>query len=80
MKKDIVRCVEHCLICQQVKAKHQRLARHFQPLPILEWKWEHVSMDFVYGFPRAQNGQDAVWVMIDRLTKMAHFLPVSSLC
>lgn len=52
--------VEQCLIRQQVKAEHQRPARYLQPLPIPEWKWEHVSMDFVCGFSRAQSGQDVV--------------------
>ncbi|XP_062151930.1 uncharacterized protein LOC133860320 [Alnus glutinosa] len=44
--------------------------------PIPELKWEHISMKFVYGFPRASSGQDAVWVIVDRLTKMTHFLPI----
>ena len=47
-----------------------------QPLPILEWKWEHITMDFVVGLPRTQQGHDAIWVIVDRLTKSAHFLPV----
>ena len=47
-----------------------------QPLPIAEWKWEHVTMDFVAGFPSMSSGQDAIWVVVDRLTKIAHFLPI----
>ena len=47
-----------------------------QPLPIAEWKWEHVTMDFVFGFPATSSGQDAIWVIVDRLTKTAHFLPI----
>jgi transposase InsO family protein len=76
MKKDIAHFVEQCLTCQQVKAEHQRPAGALQPLHIPEWKWEHISMDFVCGFPRAPSGQDAVWVIVDRLTKIAHFLPI----
>jgi hypothetical protein len=44
--------------------------------PIPELKWEHISMNFVYGFPGASSGQDAVWVIVDRLTKTTHFLPI----
>ena len=47
-----------------------------QPLPIAEWKWEHVTMDFVSSFPATSSGQDAIWVIVDRLTKTAHFLPI----
>ena len=47
-----------------------------QPLPIPEWKWEEISMDFAMGFPRSRQGHDAVWVVVDRLTKSAHFLSI----
>ena len=47
-----------------------------QPLPIAEWKWEHVTMNFVSGFFATSGGQDAIWVIIDRLTKTTHFLPI----
>lgn len=52
MKKDVAIFVSKCLTCQQVKAEHQRPAGLLQPLPIAEWKWEHVTMDFVVGLPR----------------------------
>ena len=61
---------------QQVKAEHQRPAGTFQPLPIPEWKWKHVTMDFVVGLPRAPEGYDAIRVIVDRLTKSAHFLVI----
>lgn len=48
------------------------------PLEIPEWKWEHVTMDFVAGLPKTRSGCDMIWVIVDRLTKSAHFLPVSS--
>ena len=76
MKKHIRDFVRRCLTCQQVKAKYQRLARLLQPLEVAEWKWEHVTMDFVTHFPRTSRGHDTVWVIVDRLTKSAHFLAV----
>ena len=76
MKKDVAVFVSKCLTCLLVKAEHQRLAGLLQPMPIAEWKWEHVTMDFVVGLPRTQRGSDAVWVVVDRLTKSAHFIPM----
>ena len=49
-----------------------------QPLPILVWKWEDISMDFVVGLPHTAKGYDSIWVIVDRLTKSAHFLPVDT--
>ena len=76
MKRDVAAFVSKCLTCQQVKAEHQRPAGLLQPLPIAKWKWEHVTMDFVVGLPRTQRGSDAIWVVVDRLTKSAHFIPM----
>ena len=76
MKRDVANFVSKCLTCQQVKAEHQRPAGELQPLPVAEWKWENVTMDFVTGLPRSPRGHDAVWVIVDRLTKTAHFLPI----
>ncbi|GKV43022.1 hypothetical protein SLEP1_g50364 [Rubroshorea leprosula] len=75
MKKEIARFVSQCLTCQKVKAEHQRLPRKLQPLPIPQWKWENITMDFVIGLPRTVKGNDSIWVIVDRLTKSAHFLP-----
>jgi hypothetical protein len=47
-------------------------------LPVPEWKWEEIGMDFVTGLPRTQKGNDSIWVIIDRLTKVAHFIPVKT--
>ena len=77
MKKEIVSFVSRCLTCQRVKAKHQRAAGKIQLLPILVWKWEKITMDFVTGLPRTQRQHDAIWVIVDRLMKSAHFLPVN---
>ncbi|EOY08653.1 DNA/RNA polymerases superfamily protein [Theobroma cacao] len=76
MKRDIAEFVAKCLTCQQIKAEHQKLSGTLQPLPIPEWKWEHVTMDFVLGLLRTQSGKDAIWVIVDRLTKSAHFLAI----
>jgi hypothetical protein len=76
MKKEIADYVRKCLICQQVKAERQKPSGLLQPLPIPEWKWEHITMDFVFKLPRTREKHDGVWVIVDRLTKSAHFLPV----
>jgi len=76
MKRDIAEFVSKCLTCQQVKAEHQVPAGLLHPLSVPEWKWERITMDFVTGLPRTQSSHDAVWVIVDRLTKSAHFLPV----
>ena len=60
MKSDVAKFVDKCLICQKVKTEHQRPASLLQPLPIVEWKWEYVTMDFVTGLPRSQREHDAV--------------------
>ena len=60
MNKDVALFVSRCLTCQQVKAEHRRPTGLRQPLPITEWKWEHVTMDFVSSFPTTSSGQDAI--------------------
>ena len=59
-----------------MKIEHQKPGGLLKPLPIPEWKWEHITMDFVVGLPRYSRGKDAIWVIVDRLTKSAHFLPM----
>ena len=59
-----------------MKAEHQRPAGLLQPLPIPEWKFDHIEMDFVTGFPKSKKGNDAIFVVIDKLSKVAHFLLV----
>ncbi|GJU73896.1 retrotransposon protein, putative, ty3-gypsy subclass [Tanacetum coccineum] len=64
-----------CLnISQQVKTEHQRASGLLQPLEIPVWKWDEISMDFVTGLPRTQRKHDAIWVVVDRLTKSHIFL------
>ena len=76
MKRHVGDFVRRCLTCQQVKSKHQKPAGLLQPLEMAEWKWEHITMDFVTYLPQTPQGHDAVWVIVDRLTKSAHFLAV----
>ncbi|KAL0311461.1 UNVERIFIED_CONTAM: Transposon Ty3-G Gag-Pol polyprotein [Sesamum angustifolium] len=76
MKKDVAEFVAKCITCQQVKAEHQAPAGKLRPLSIPEWKWEKITMDFVVGLPRTLRKHDAIWVIVDRLTKSAHFLPI----
>jgi hypothetical protein len=61
-----------------VKAERKRLAGLSKPLEILEWKWEHITMNFVVGLPRSPRDRDAIWVVVDRLTKSAHFIPTKT--
>jgi len=76
MKKDIAEFVARCLTCQKVKTEHKKPEGLLQPLPIPVWKWDHITMDFVTGLPRTQKRHDAIWVIVDRLTKSAYFLAI----
>ena len=76
MKKDIAGYVSKCLTCQQVKAEHQVPFGLLNPIPVPQWNWDNISMDFVSGFPLTLLKHDSVWVIVDTLIKSAHFLPV----
>ncbi|KAL0554431.1 hypothetical protein IC582_008352 [Cucumis melo] len=78
MKREVAEFVSKCLVCQQVKAPRQKPAGLLRPLSIPEWKWENVSMDFITGLPRTLRGFTVIWVVVDRLTKSAHFVPGKS--
>jgi len=75
MKKDVAEYVDKCLTCQKVRAEHQRPVGELRPLEIPTWKWDSISMDFVMGLPLSASKKNAIWVIADRLTKSAHFLP-----
>ena len=77
MKRDVAWFVERCLTCRRVKAEHQRPHGMLQPLEVPKWKWEQITMDFITKLPRTARGVDAIWVIVDRLTKSAHFLAIS---
>ena len=76
MKRDVSEFVTKCLVCQRVKAEHQIPLGLLQPIRIPEWKWDRITMDFGVGLPLTGRKHDSVWVVVDRLTKSAHFLPV----
>ena len=76
MKREIAQYIANCDVCRRVKAEHQRPAGTLQPLAIPEWKWDKIGMDFITGFPRTKRGNNAIFVVVDRLSKVAHFLPV----
>ncbi|GJX17100.1 reverse transcriptase domain-containing protein [Tanacetum coccineum] len=76
MKKDIDVYVSRCSTCLKVKVEHQRSSGLLQQPEIPEWKWKGIAMDFVTKLPKTSSGHDTIWVIMDRLTKSAHFLPM----
>ena len=76
MKKHVALYVSKCLTCSQIKAEHQKPSGLLQQLELPVWKWELITMDFITKLPRTSHGNDTIWVIIDRLTKSAHFLPM----
>ena len=76
MKADIVNFVARCLECQWVKDEHRHPAGLLQPHAIPESKWEVISMDFIVGLPLTARRHDSIFVVVDTLTKSAHFIPV----
>ena len=76
MKLDIVDSIAKCPNCQQVKYEHQRPRGTLQRMPIPEWKWQRIAMDFVVVLPKTMGQFDSIWVIVDRLTKSAHFILV----
>ncbi|GJV72807.1 putative reverse transcriptase domain-containing protein [Tanacetum coccineum] len=77
MKADIATYVSKCLTCAKVKAEHQKPSGLLQQPEIPVWKWERIKMDFITKLPRTPFGYDSIWVIVDRLTKFAHFIPTN---
>jgi hypothetical protein len=75
MKREIAKYIARCMECQKVKTEHRHPTGLLQPLPIPEWKWEVVTMDFITGLPRTGKLHDSILVVVDKLTKAAHFIP-----
>nr|GEW79504.1 putative reverse transcriptase domain-containing protein [Tanacetum cinerariifolium] len=76
MKANIATYVSKCLSCSKVKAEHQKPSGLLVQLEIPKWKWEKITMDFITKLPKTTNSYDTIWVIVDRLTKSAHFLPM----
>ena len=76
MKSDVAKFVVACLTCQKSKVEHQRPGGMLTQLDILVWKWDSISMDFVTHLPCTLSKNNSIWVIVDRLTKTAHFLPI----
>ncbi|GJZ51768.1 putative reverse transcriptase domain-containing protein [Tanacetum coccineum] len=76
MKEKIATYVNKCLTCVKVKVEYQKPSGLLVQPEIPQWKWENITMDFVTKLPKTTIGQDTIWVIVDRLTKSAHFLPM----
>nr|GEX88349.1 putative reverse transcriptase domain-containing protein [Tanacetum cinerariifolium] len=76
MKADIATYVSKCLTCLRVKAEHQKPSGLLVQPEIPQWKWDNITMDFVTKLPKTSSGYDTIWVIMDRLTKSAYFLPM----
>jgi hypothetical protein len=76
MKVDIAKYVAECDTCHRMKASHLKSAGVLQPLSIPMWKWDDIIMDFIVGLPLTARRKDAIWVIMDGLTKTAHFIAV----
>ncbi|GKD78741.1 putative reverse transcriptase domain-containing protein [Tanacetum coccineum] len=76
MKANIATYVSKCLICAKVKAEHQRPSGLLVQPDIPQWKWDNITMDFVTKLPKSSQGYDTIWVIVDRLTKSAIFVPM----
>ncbi|GKF41444.1 putative reverse transcriptase domain-containing protein, partial [Tanacetum coccineum] len=76
MKADIASYVSKCLTCLKIKAEHQKPFGLLVQPEIPQWKWDNITMDFIIKLPRMSSGYDTIWVIVDRLNKFAHFLPI----
>ena len=78
MKIEIVEYIARCMECYKVKAEHRHPAGLLQPLPIPEGEWEVVRIDFITGLPRTNKQHDSIMVVVDKLTKYSHFIPLKT--
>jgi hypothetical protein len=78
MKREVARYVSECDTCRKVNADYMKPGGLLQPLSIPDWKWDDISMDFIVGLPMTARKFDSIWVIVDRLSKSAHFIPVNT--
>jgi hypothetical protein len=78
MKKEISEYITRCMECQKFKAEHRHPSGLLQPLPIPEWKWEVVTMDFIIEFQGTGKKHDSIMVVVDKLAKASHFIPLKN--
>nr|GFA02286.1 hypothetical protein [Tanacetum cinerariifolium] len=76
MKADMATYVSKCLTCAKVKDEHQKLSGLMVQPKTPEWKWDNITMDFITKLPKSSQGYDTIWVIVDRLTKSAIFIPI----
>jgi hypothetical protein len=76
MKHEAARYVSECDTYRKVKSNYMKPVGLLQPLSILEWKWDNINMDFIVGLPLPARKFDLIWVIMDRLSKSSHFIPV----
>jgi hypothetical protein len=76
MKREAARYVSKCDTCRKVKADYMKPRGLLQPLSVLDWKWDDISMDFIVGLPLMAHKFDSIWVIVDRLSKSTHFISV----
>jgi hypothetical protein len=78
MKREEARYISECDTCRKVKADYMKTRGLLQLLSIPVWKWDDISMDFIVGLPMMARKFDSIWVIMDRLSKSAHFIPVNT--
>jgi hypothetical protein len=78
MKRETARYVSECDICRKVKADYMKPGCLLQPLSVPDWKWDDISMDFIVGLSLTARKFNSIWVIVDRLTKSSHFIPVNT--
>ena len=78
MKKDTLKFTRKCLICQKTKAERVKLPGKLHPHDVPQMKWECISMDFVTGIPKLLGDFDSIFMVVDKLTKVAHLIPVKT--